>query len=136
MTSPRLATPLNRWAIVVSGSRHWIDREAVHGRLRSYPTGTIVLHGGAPGVDTIADQRCGTTGHAVPHPFFDEHGRAGGPIRNSMLIALLDVYRKFGYQTAVEAFLINGIGNVGTMNLIGHAKRMGFEPIVTCREPS
>ena len=129
----RNITALNRWAIVVSGSRDWTDREAILTRLRLYPPDTLVLHGGAAGADSIA----GWTAERkldmrpVSHRYIQKLGSAGGPVRNSLLIALLSVYRSYGYQCAVEAFKLKGHENRGTTNLCECAERSGFGEVLT-----
>lgn len=97
-----------------------------------YPPGTIVLHGDAPGADSMADSIARDLRmRAVAHPYFSEHNKAGGAVRNALLVQLLTVYQKFGYRTAVEAFKLNGAKNIGTSNLCVAAAKAGFVPNVT-----
>jgi hypothetical protein len=42
--------------ILVTGDRDWIARSPVVQALRPYPPGTVVVHGAAPGADSIAGE--------------------------------------------------------------------------------
>lgn len=89
--------------ILVTGSRHWLDREAVyHNLFRERITtvglgcrGMIVVHGACPtGADAIADLWCAacqaTAGVQVErHPAdWKTHGKAAGMIRNQKMVDL------------------------------------------------
>lgn len=94
-----------RSVVIVTGSRQWKDREEIRRRLSRYPIGTILIHGAAPGADSIAESLTPELGMIpVPHPYFSERGKAGGPIRNALMVALGVLYKKFGYDVTVEAF--------------------------------
>jgi hypothetical protein len=41
--------------VLVTGSRNWSSFATIYNVLKEYPEGTIVVHGGAPGADTLAD---------------------------------------------------------------------------------
>lgn len=124
-----------RYVVIVTGSRAWTDEARIIERLRLYPRGTLVLHGDAPGADTIA-ARVARRLHCVPvpHPYFSERGKAGGPIRNALLVALGEVYRKFGYTVRVEAFPVPPA--TGTSDCVRQARKAKFEiwepPEATC----
>lgn len=86
--------------ILVTGNRHWDDVEtiaaAISHALHAYaPTGPAVLvHGGAPGADTIADEVWDNLiQHGMDllpvevHPAdWRSHGRKAGPIRNAEMV--------------------------------------------------
>jgi hypothetical protein len=128
----RAIVQLDRWAIIVTGSRSWHDVGAIRHVLCDYPVGTIVLHGGAEGADTIAHVLAVEL-YMVPvsHPYFRERGRAGGVIRNGLLAELLNSYRTFGYQTQVEAFKLRDHVNVGTSDMCERAISKMWKPRVT-----
>lgn len=55
--------------ILVCGSRHWQNRLAILRELRRFPTGTIVVHGAAPGADSMAGAIARELGFEVrPYP--------------------------------------------------------------------
>lgn len=125
----RAIVQLDRWAIVVTGSRAWHDVGAIRHVLCDYPTDTVVLHGGAEGADRIAHVLALELGmKPLAHPYFKERGRAGGVIRNGLLAELLAAYRTFGYQTAVEAFKLRDHVNVGTSDMCTRAVAKSWKP--------
>src|SRR5262249_53981436 len=42
--------------VIVAGAVAWSDAEAIHRELLKLPTGTVIIHGDAPGADVIAGQ--------------------------------------------------------------------------------
>jgi hypothetical protein len=91
--------------VIVTGSRDWTDKEAIRIRLNKYPRGTIVLHGAASGADQIAERIAREMNmQPVRHPYFSDLGKAGGPARNALLVALGGAYQAHGYEVVVEAF--------------------------------
>jgi hypothetical protein len=103
---------------MVCGSRVWHDETAIHLRLALLPNGTSVIHGGARGVDTLADKYAKVLGHDVQvfKADWKTHGKAAGPIRNNeMLDTCPDV---------VIAFW-DGVSK-GTKHAIGEASRRGL----------
>jgi len=97
--------------VIVTGSREWTDREAIYQRLKRYRQRTILLHGdngnetGSVGADRIAASVGRELGfQVVGHPYFTDAGKAGGPLRNALLVALGAAYQKALYSVCVEAF--------------------------------
>jgi hypothetical protein len=75
--------------ILVCGSRTWGDIHAIRMRLASLPPDSEIIHGAAPGADTIAGflaEDFGFTVRSFPAQW-DELGRRAGIVRN---IAMLD----------------------------------------------
>lgn len=70
--------------IIVCGSRHWHDRQAIADRLFDVPVTATIIHGAAKGADRIAHQEAEKLGLLVePHPAdWEQHGNAAGEIRN------------------------------------------------------
>lgn len=77
--------------ILVTGSREWTDRTAIERELKRFPAGTILVHGGARGADSIADEIGRKLGFVVrPYPVPDEEwtrlGKKAGVLRNSRML--------------------------------------------------
>ena len=74
--------------VLVCGSRKWRRREPIERELQKLPGGTVIIHGAAPGADSIADLVARELGFEV-HPYpadWTKHGRVAGPIRNSQML--------------------------------------------------
>jgi len=74
--------------VLVCGSRTWRNSIRVHSRLKALPRRTIVMHGGAGGADTIADEAALRYGHQVEvYPAnWEEHGKKAGILRNLVML--------------------------------------------------
>lgn len=115
--------------VIVTGSRKWADRVAVHRALdeqyRALEAGHLtVVHGGcASGADAYAAEWCWWNveasvvqeSHAAD---WDRHGKAAGPIRNGQMVAK--------GADLVLAFLQPGAPNNGTRNCIKLARAAGI----------
>lgn len=109
--------------VLVCGGRNYNDRAAVYRELddleRSHGI-TLVMHGGAPGADDLAESwaisRC------VPHRWFTAEwtrlGKAAGPARNARMLAE-------GKPDVVLAFP----GGKGTADMVRRAESAGVEVI-------
>lgn len=78
--------------IAIVGSRDFPSADVVGAFVRSLPPGTVVVSGGARGVDHWAEEaarRCGLR-TKVFHADWDTHGRRAGPIRNAEIVAAAD----------------------------------------------
>lgn len=87
-----------------------------------------MLHGDAAGLDLMAD-RFGRQGGwvvlgvpAIWYPVPGELDRSAGPKRNALLVDLLLVFRKHGYEVSVEAFPLGGTGTANCCKLAAAAK--------------
>lgn len=77
--------------IMITGSRSWSDRETVENALlrtmAKHPNATII-HGGARGADSLADNFCRL--YAVPCEVYpadwERHGRQAGLLRNMQML--------------------------------------------------
>lgn len=84
------------YRVLVTGSRDWTDREAVHQALadiaRNLPADAdlVVVHGGCgAGADHIADHWAKQYGATVEVHYADwRTGRGAGPIRNRHMVQL------------------------------------------------
>lgn len=97
--------------VCVSGSRNYRHLENIDLFLRSLPSSTVLVHGGAPGVDEYTNQagrRRGLTVEVVL-PRWEKFGRAAGPIRNREMVRSCDYLVAFwdgtsrGTASAIKA---------------------------------
>ena len=74
--------------IAIVGSRNYTDADGVVEYVNSLPDDTIVITGGADGVDSIAEGAARKRGLEVIiyRPDWDTFGRAAGPIRNRKIV--------------------------------------------------
>jgi len=88
------------YRVLVTGSRDWMDRQAVADALIAVEMGAwchpsfgrfVLVHGGAKGLDAMAaewaEQRQGWAVEAHPADW-RTHGRRAGPIRNAHMVSL------------------------------------------------
>lgn len=122
---------IDRICILVTGSRGWTDREAIHNRLRVYKPGraSVLLHGAARGADALANEVGNSLGFIVePTPYFETLGKAGGPSRNALLVDKLCCYGRHGYELFVEAFLLpSSVGTRDCLRRVGLVKIKGAQ---------
>lgn len=93
------------------------------------PSDLVILHGGAPGADTMAGKLAEERGFTVQVELADwkTHGRAAGPIRNrKMLDRRPDI---------VYAFL-RGDNSRGTLDTISEAERRDIPVLKTTFGPA
>jgi SLOG family YspA-like protein len=78
--------------IAIVGSRHFPRPELVEAFVASLPAGTIVVSGGAQGVDTAAEEAAQARGleTLIFHADWKRHGRKAGQIRNAEIVAHAD----------------------------------------------
>lgn len=115
--------------ILVTGSRHWTDREVIESALSKatgeHPERHTLIHGNAKGADTLAAETVwswvkkwgGWDIEAFPANW-TKHGRAAGPIRNAQMLTK-------GKPDLVLAFPLPG--SVGTWDMIRKANAAGVE---------
>lgn len=107
--------------LLVCGGRDFVDREWMFSVLDKLAP-TVVIHGAAPGADTLADEWAKARGvPREPYPaewWKYKNRKAAGPIRNSRML-------REGKPDAVLAFP----GNDGTADMTRKAKRAGV-PVI------
>jgi hypothetical protein len=105
--------------ILVCGSRNFTNSEAIMAALLPYREAATVIHGGAPGADTLADVVARALGMDVLAYKADwkRHGKAAGPIRNQQML-------DEGKPDLVIAFPLPG--SIGTLDMITRARRAGI----------
>lgn len=112
--------------LLVTGGRHYTDREAVYDaldRVHAKRPVTLLIHGACPtGADSLADDWAALRG-IERRPFYAmwrQYGPSAGPIRNRTMLA-------DGKPDGVVAFP----GNNGTADMVAIARAAG----VTVWEP-
>lgn len=83
--------------VAVVGSRGFGDLEMVRAYVRSLPVGTVVVSGGARGVDSVAVAEAERIGleTIVFIPNWKKHGKRGGIIRNTLIVESADMLVAF-----------------------------------------
>lgn len=115
---PRAPAALARVRVIVTGSRYWTDAAIVRRILSTLPPGSTVVHGGARGLDTIADNVALGMGlsverHTAP---WSEFGKAAGTARNQWM-ADAGADRCYAFPLP---------GSVGTWDMVNRAKAAGI----------
>jgi predicted Rossmann fold nucleotide-binding protein DprA/Smf involved in DNA uptake len=102
--------------IGIVGSRDYPDLEEVWDFVDTLPAGTVVVSGGARGVDREAEEAARARGLAVLvfHADWRRYGPAAGPIRNAKIAGAVD--RLVAFWDGESS---------GTMNTIQHARLQG-----------
>lgn len=74
--------------IAIVGSRKYQDLEKVIDYVKNLPEGTVIVSGGASGVDTVAENAARARGLGVISikPDWKTYGKAAGPIRNQEIV--------------------------------------------------
>jgi len=103
--------------VAIVGSRDWPLPQEVIGVVAALPEGTIVVSGGAVGVDTVAAYTAKRRGlEVVEHiPDWKGDGKAAGFIRNQLIVDDAD---------RMVAFQFNG--SKGTQDSIRRALKKGI----------
>jgi hypothetical protein len=104
--------------VLITGSRNWTNRATVIAALEGFDDDTVIVHGGAWGADTMADEVAQEMGFRTEmHPaMWRTHGRAAGPIRNQEMVdAGADVCLAFPMS-----------GSKGTWDCVRRARKAGI----------
>jgi hypothetical protein len=107
--------------ICVCGDREWGSKAAIKREMEKFdPQETTLIHGAAPGADSIAAELAVKLGwvkiEAYPAQWAD-YGRAAGPIRNKAMV-------KSGLDL-VLAFHPNLAASRGTKNMVKQSEAAG-----------
>lgn len=114
--------------ILVTGDRWWNDQRAIRLVLSGEDKRTVVMHGGASGADSVADLAALELG--MPRckiPYFGVYRQAGGPFRNSFMLALLVGLKEQGWEVKVIAFHDNLKESKGTKDMVMKATKAGLK---------
>lgn len=112
-------------AIIVCGSRTWVEPAPRIARVLGDLPRTLVIHGDARGADRIAASLTYTLGHdvlAMPAQW-ERDGRAAGPKRNEAMLRVLLSLQQCGYEVAVHAFPVGE--SRGTRHMMRIAEKAG-----------
>ncbi len=97
--------------VLITGSRDWTDEEPIRILIESLPSDAIVIHGNAPGADSIADRLALARGlHVKAYAAeWQRLGKAAGPARNQRMV-------DEGQPTEAHAFVRPG--SIGTWDCV------------------
>lgn len=105
--------------ILVCGSRHFNDYEAVARELQRIGDIGLIIHGAAQGADTCGERYA--MANSIPMQSFpadwERYGKSAGPIRNRQML-------KEGAPDLVVAF--RGPNSRGTQDMINAATKAGI----------
>lgn len=127
------------------GSRRWETRderdwarEVTRRELRTLPPDATVMHGAAPGADSIADWEAILMGMATdPRPAdWDGLGPAAGPERNGRMLGVLRRARKAGRPVAAFAVHDDPSLGSGTADMVRRLSRAGFTTKLLLSRPA
>jgi hypothetical protein len=106
--------------VLFAGSQTWTDREPVKRRIAAVPAESLVIVGGAPGADTIAEEEAKARGDlyvARIDALWGHLRKRAGHARNGVMVDLLDSDRDW-----MEAFW-DGV-SPGTAGCIARAEAL------------
>lgn len=74
--------------VIVTGSREWTNKHEMRRVLGGLPLGSTVVHGGARGADSIADEVARELGLEVEvfPADWEQYGKRAGHIRNQQMV--------------------------------------------------
>lgn len=108
--------------VLVTGSRNFTDRDLMFNELKKYTQETTIIHGGASGADSIAEEIAMSLGMdiiRVPAEW-DKYGKAAGPIRNKKMLEFK--------PDVVIAFPVGK--SLGTRDMMRKAEEAGVRVVV------
>jgi hypothetical protein len=117
--------------VLVTGSRNWINRDAIRRELKKLPSGTTIIHGACPtGADAIADSIALELGLQVrSYPAdWDHEGKAAGPIRNARMVR--EEHKKGDPIDLVLAFTEDMLRSRGTKDCASRAQKAGIKVLI------
>ena len=106
--------------VLITGSRHWSDKEAIERAIARANPNTII-EGGAPGADAIAKEYAQKKSIKVIEvkADWDKYGKRAGPMRNSAMIAMK--------PDLVLAFSNDLSNDKGTRDTVNKATKKGIK---------
>ena len=75
--------------VLVTGSRDWVNKDAIEREFKKLPAGTIIVHGACPtGADALADSAAMKFGFKIRRfpARWETEGKGAGPRRNARMI--------------------------------------------------
>lgn len=113
--------------IAIVGSRDYLNLDEVRDYVNSLPDDTIIITGGAKGVDKAAELAACARGLTVVihEAEWNKHGKAAGPIRNTVIVNDCDKLVAFWDEQTP-----------GTKDSISKAAKAGkLEQVFRCGNP-
>jgi hypothetical protein len=110
-------------AVLICGDRNWRGKAIIKKVLAVFDKGVTIIHGGAPGADSIADNVAHDLGLKVREfkAEWDRYGRGAGPKRNQRML-------DEGKPDCVIAFHHNINESRGTRDMVIRALKSGIPP--------
>lgn len=87
----RKTNPTQPLRVLITGSRDWTRGDLIEGLLRRLTPGSVIVHGGASGADSMGEYIVSRSDGALSsevHRADWSQGRKAGPVRNSKMVAL------------------------------------------------
>lgn len=114
-------------AYIICGSRNGVNQDHFNSVVNEIEVGSIIIAGGALGVDTQAKDFAINNGMVfMEFPAdWNKYGRSAGPKRNLVMANILKGFEGKGYECEVIAFS----GGAGTDNMIKTASELGLKVI-------
>lgn len=112
--------------VLICGSRNWSDISPIKFVIDSLEFGDTIIHGAAPGADSIAGELAEIRGDLIVESFpadWNKYGKSAGPRRN---IEMLN-------QNPDRIYAFPLSDSIGTYHTIKEAQRMGI-PVIICNK--
>ena len=124
-------------AVIITGDRHAtadVRDYAIAYALTDLEPGSLVLHGAARGIDTLAAGTAEALNLSVfPFPArWELLGRRAGPTRNREMLDALLGFQRGGYKAEVWAFHDDIDTSKGTKDMVRQARKAGV-PVTVYR---
>lgn len=113
--------------VLICGDRFWTDEQVIKAFIAELPADTIVITGGARGVDTIAFLASQARGLKTMVFLADwkRYGRAAGPIRNQQMLDAASDLVAYAHDNLELS--------KGTRNMVSLARKAGV-PTINIRD--
>jgi hypothetical protein len=116
--------------ILLTGSRDWVDRDKIFGELKRFTAcdEVVMFHGGCRGADFVGSVCGKELGYRVVScpAQWSIYGSRAGPIRNELMVHMLQELQVQGYECFVLAFHPDIEKSKGTLDCITRARKLGL----------
>lgn len=104
--------------VLVCGDRDWSEYSLIRDRISKLPPGSVVIHGGCRGADTMAGIAAQAFGFAVIEykANWEDYGPRAGPVRNQLML-------DYGKPDLVIAFHHDLVKSCGTRDMVTRARK-------------
>ena len=106
--------------VLICGDRHWGNVAVIRRELKKLPCDTVIIHGAAPGADTIGANIAYELGmRTVAFPAdWKRYGKAAGPLRNiEMLNEKPDLVLAFHHDLSKSKGTAHTVRHAQTRNI-------------------